>query len=417
MSRGLARALMFCASALTLVLISPMPVRAGHCGCFHQGKEVECPPGLARGAYSSQFVPGGSLWGLPTGGTVFVPQTTFKLCHPPTSTAPAPPSPPVGATPPSPQPPAPPTTSGPPKPADPLPREPPPLVPPPQTMEDPAHEKQVDDAIRRLGELLPKEPPKPQSICGPDVTRLVLGVLKRMRDEFGVAPEAKQKDACEALVSTKRAPEPFGGGRGPMLGEYAWDILELFQGSGAFPEKGGKGVPSEWEKRTGGQCCNPRYPCGPTVEFFGTCHNQQVVNYVMWGMTRNLCSRFTGINAQQTVTHSARNRSSPNKPEQDVMIAVGEKYAEDLPAVEGSFKQYEQSMLSEDVKRLRDQAATNPFRFPDLQKILTDAEATSTRDYKQCATACPVRIPEFSLNYRWIGLTQPLPEGLSLSGR
>jgi hypothetical protein len=280
-----------------------------------------------------------------------------------------------------------------------------PLQTPPAT-----NEKQTDDAIRRLGDSIAKQA-KPEFICGPDVTRPVLAVLKRIRDEFQKADAKTQENACDALVSVKKTGQ--GALESGPLGAFAWDILELFNGSGAFPSKSyPNGVPSTWERMTNGECCTPNYPCGPTVEFFGACYNMQVVNYVMWGMTRNLCGKFYTINAQQSIAHAIRNKNSPNKPEQDVMVEVGEKYAEDLPKIEEPYKELEKSMLTADVKKLRDEGTSRPSNFPDLKDIVTKAAATSTSEYKKCATACTFRLPSMDFKFRWIGLTQPLPKDL-----
>ena len=279
-----------------------------------------------------------------------------------------------------------------------------PLQSPPQT----STEKQTDDAIRRLGDSIARQP---EFICGPDVTRPVLAVLKRIRDEFQKADAKTQENACDALVSVKKTGQ--GALESGPLGAIAWDIIELFNGSGAFPTPGNpKGVPSTWERMTNGECCKPSYPCGPTVEFFGVCHNMQVVNYVMWGMTRKLCSGFWTINTQQSIAHAIRNKNSPNKPEQDVMVEVGEKYADDLPRIEAPYKDLEPSMLTADVKKLRDEGTSRPSNFPDLKDIVTKAAAASTSEYKKCATACTFRLPPMDFKFRWIGLTQPLPKDL-----
>ncbi len=239
-------------------------------------------------------------------------------------------------------------------------------------------------------------------VCGPDVTQRVLRVLKKIRDDFQNASASAQEAACDALVSTDKSD-------GMMLAEWAWDILDLFAGAGEFPsDKLKDGSPSHFENETQHRCCLPRYPCGPTVEFFGACFNMQVVNYTMWGITRNLCSKFWTINAQQSIAHYARNRSSPNKPEQDLMTSVGEKYAEDLPAVEGPIDELKSSMLSADVKRLKDEAASNPAKFPDLRALVTEGMKNSTSDYKKCETVCRERLPPYDFTYRWVGLTQPV---------
>lgn len=48
--------------------------------CSHQSQSVQCPSGLPAGSRSVQFVPGGTNWATPTGGQVFVPQTSFPAC-------------------------------------------------------------------------------------------------------------------------------------------------------------------------------------------------------------------------------------------------------------------------------------------------------------------------------------------------
>jgi hypothetical protein len=227
-------------------------------------------------------------------------------------------------------------------------------------------------------------------ICGPDVTHNVLAVLKAMYDEFKQAAPAKQQTACDALVDT-------------ATGSYAWDIIDLFMGSGTFPKGANdSGEPSTFEVMTNGTCCKPRWPCGPTVEFFGACHNQQVVNYVMWGLTRSVCSFW--VNVQQSLALPAYTHNSPNQPEQYLMAAVGEKFGDilkvnDSPNLTHGFP-------------LSDSAITNPDIHPELKRLVDAAEGASTRPSKQCAAICDKTLDSVQLDaikrkaftFRWDGL-------------
>jgi hypothetical protein len=88
------------AGVLLGVLLSPAPAPAQGAGpCVHQGRQVQCPPGLPPGSQSVAFVPGGTNWrNSATGAIVFVPSTTF----PPFVASPTPTAPPGPTTQPGP---------------------------------------------------------------------------------------------------------------------------------------------------------------------------------------------------------------------------------------------------------------------------------------------------------------------------
>src|SRR5262249_26023617 len=59
----------------------------------------------------------------------------------------------------------------------------------------------------------------------------------------------------------------------------SWDILELHSGlPGPIPI----------------YCEKPWWPCGNTVQAFGTCYNRGTVNYALWGLIESLC-QFTPV--------------------------------------------------------------------------------------------------------------------------
>ena len=46
-----------------LLVLVPADARAQGTGpCIHQGRQVQCPPGLPPGSQSINFVPGGTNW-------------------------------------------------------------------------------------------------------------------------------------------------------------------------------------------------------------------------------------------------------------------------------------------------------------------------------------------------------------------
>src|SRR5262245_35836458 len=102
------------AVATALVLLVSATV-AAQC-CTHLGQSVQCPPGLPPGSGSLDFVQGGTMWGTPSGGKVFVPSATFAACSG-TPTAPGAPSQPSTTPPTSPT--APPATTPKPSPSNP----------------------------------------------------------------------------------------------------------------------------------------------------------------------------------------------------------------------------------------------------------------------------------------------------------
>jgi hypothetical protein len=93
------RRLLALSTVLTLGLV-PAPAGAqGNGPCIHQGRQVQCPPGLPPGSQSIDFVPGGTNWrNSMTGAIVFVPGTTF----PPFMPTPSPTAPPGPTTQPGP---------------------------------------------------------------------------------------------------------------------------------------------------------------------------------------------------------------------------------------------------------------------------------------------------------------------------
>jgi hypothetical protein len=301
-------------------------------------------------------------------------------------------------------------------------------------------------------------------ICGPDVTDQTLEVLKQIITNFRDAKSDDQKEACSRSVSFIDGLD-VGPWRLPLVGlevpgliikttnmkaDYAWDILELFQEPGAFPKGNYPGEPSSWESLTGSSCCTPRYPCGKSVQFFGTCHDQQVVNYVMWGVMTSLCSIKWGINTQQEAFAYLRNKSGPNWTDQQTMSEVGEEYTKVIQAYLANAKKYEDlrrtytdlirrrslgTAKQSDIDTFMNSIPANErgttlkiitgfsgeadmvknANFPELRAIVERGDKGSNRPYKTCDTTCNEKltsgqasaIQNRRLRYRWMPFHNP----------
>jgi hypothetical protein len=173
-------------AALAATLFFTASVTAQDC-CSHLGKEVQCPPGLAPGSASVEFVPGGTQWQTPTGASVFVPQTSFPAC---TSTPQQPTLPKAQPTPPTTTPPIPT------KPQPPAPTTTPPTVTKPQlTQPTPAPPTAPKPPSGQTLERFPVLPPPaiaPPEFGGGDGTR---GPLLNQPPEQPMVPAPPSPDA------------------------------------------------------------------------------------------------------------------------------------------------------------------------------------------------------------------------------
>jgi hypothetical protein len=144
-----------------------------------------------------------------------------------------------------------------------------------------------------------KEPPV--SACGPDVTDYVLGVLQMIQDAY--------KNSWNAAEREKRCGSLYGLGF-----QAAWDL------QGFTPSDGESYMPDIFFQRAAPKyCAVPRDPCGSTVVFFGYCVNAQVVNYVQWGLTNELC----GTQVKGRMAQSTRSIFSDNSTGQQIMSDIG----------------------------------------------------------------------------------------------
>jgi hypothetical protein len=289
-------------------------------------------------------------------------------------------------------------------------------------------------------------------ICGPDVTDQTLLVMYRIAQAFLATP-AQQGPACKESVSFIDG-FTYHGQIGPfplitvdpneMKADYAWDVIELFQNAGKFPKGSDPGAPSYWENLSGSSCCTPRYPCGKSVEFFGACHDQQVINYVMWGMMMSLCGNELTIEKQQAALAFLRNYFGPNWRDQQTMTDVGRRFASVMiPYLKdpkkfaalrqkydslrkridiGTAKQADMEAFYESIpagelgftlKLLSgfktETEMTSARYWPELKTIVERGDAASSRPYKICDTVCAEKltpaqaskIASVKLRFRW----------------
>jgi RHS repeat-associated protein len=153
---------------------------------------------------------------------------------------------------------------------------------------------QSSGAGRRGGSPTPSAPaqrgksPTPsapaQTCCGPDVTKELAAVLKKIKNTFAGWTPTQQKDACSGL--TKIIP-----GKGESWKDdwfhfmNAWDIKDL--------SKRGWGAGwADWMNKPpySPPCAMP--PCQDTVEVDGQCFYEGSVNYAAFGVMWKLCNRW-----------------------------------------------------------------------------------------------------------------------------
>jgi hypothetical protein len=155
--------------------------------------------------------------------------------------------------------------------------------------------------------------------CGPDITKDVLRVLKKLKDDYYAASAEKQSKACGSLLDPRtgadawdiRGLDPSTGGTPGKPATYKWQKSD--QQPDTSPKIGPDGrpipnpqpgpppgnwvidkpevkpIPGTWFTKVSNACAVPRPQCAATVEFFGTCQHAQVVNYVQFGFMLKLC--------------------------------------------------------------------------------------------------------------------------------
>jgi hypothetical protein len=138
--------------------------------------------------------------------------------------------------------------------------------------------------------------------CGPDMTTRTFDVMQLIIDEYQAATPAQQQAACASLVTRATA-------------EHAWDI---------YPYYPGPRCPDEIAEiaRTSG-CGVPCHPCASGVVFLDRCINYQVLNYVFWGVSAELC----GQQNQQQLLSSVRSLNSVHHDAQGNAMAMGILFA------------------------------------------------------------------------------------------
>jgi hypothetical protein len=112
---------------------------------------------------------------------------------------------------------------------------------------------------------------RPFPVCGPDVTTSVIKAMEHMYRQYHLWPAKLQTNRCDQLFKFT----------GATNYKNAWDIIELSPGYAIGEIQGfKKSFPS---------CARPRWPCGLSVTFLGTCVHFQILNYVQWGTMGALC--------------------------------------------------------------------------------------------------------------------------------
>jgi hypothetical protein len=233
----------------------------------------------------------------------------------------------------------------------------------------------------------PETPPPPpptltttvddnRKICGPDITDLVLNVLRDMKKLFDANPD-KQTEACRSLLD-------------PRTATQAWDIFELGPVTSPTPGMEYDAGLDQWIDRKSGikktpwfteysnLCAIPRPVCGATVEFLGTCQHPQVVNYVQWGMMMSLCGGLyplAGAAAHKVWNAAAYGLTAPSGPQEN-MVKVGSEYKDELDKDPTNGKGSFVPNITEIKRRLqeRDHAISHAEQDCELKCELTDEQ-------------------------------------------
>lgn len=248
----------------------------------------------------------------------------------------------------------------------------------------------------------PRDTGEDAMVCGPDITDYVLKVLDEMIDAYDAADETTKKNACRNIVSTDTA-------------EFSWDMFSLSPLS-APPTEGPKPGEKYWFEDISPRCAKPRYPCGPTVVFFGQCIHAQVVNYVQWGVMNKLCDQegYASLVHWGRATAGARWRSLEFKTAhyegQKMMTYVGSSFVSQrrLADADPDFKKDPSRYTPEWIKDFR----------KDVLRELSDEKfgaAGSDSDWaKRGEAACQMICPSIEAvkkaldrklwGFHWMGL-------------
>jgi hypothetical protein len=181
-------------------------------------------------------------------------------------------------------------------------------------------------------------------VCGPDITPKVLGVLRKIYDDYQSWTPEKRSEKCSAITEWNF----------PHY-EGSWNILQLAPGD--F---------ETWLRLTAPDCCKPRPDCYPTAIFLGQCYHVQVINYVMWGAINTLCG-----NKRENIRHWLRSwyaRVAYWAPqpydEQRLMVNLGQSFV-------GNWRGDETEVRSR------------------LQELMTALDRDiGSRRYRQCTLTC-----------------------------
>ena len=103
----------------------------------------------------------------------------------------------------------------------------------------------------------------PDPVCGPDVTKALIAVLKSVKTTYQGWSKQKQADKCKDLGIW---------GSDPI---NAWDIFELHN-------------TTSWTQFAPGKCATPK-SCKETVQVGPDCFRAASVNYVLFGVMTKLC--------------------------------------------------------------------------------------------------------------------------------
>jgi hypothetical protein len=250
----------------------------------------------------------------------------------------------------------------------------------------------------------------PAYICGPDVTENVLAALREIRSAYNGWSAAKQEAKCDEI-------------HGFVSGISAWDIYEL------SPERAPNKRSSEdvlkvskyWFEKDAPGCCIPRWPCGPTVEFFGQCVHSQVVNYAQWGAMNKLCDTpiegfldlklYTVLLPVVQIFPSLLQLETPDMNRhfaaQEAMSDLGGSYIDSLNAgtAQADFVEAWESTLSDAtriaakdsglVKKSNIKGLSDPGLFEDV-KVFGGPES-------KCQLTCEVSLKRKRFKWKWDG--------------
>lgn len=163
--------------------------------------------------------------------------------------------------------------------------------------------------------------------CGPDVTSHVLGSLDRLyKRQWLNWDEGHRRKICDSMVI-------------PPMALAAWDINALSPDHAILPEDKFTPQPVEptyqdhvngdhWFEAISPNCAKPKESiCRSSVTFLNRCIHAQVVNYILWGFSVELCDRNLPTDR---LMHTLRNVWSRTPytidDSQDMMSELGIEY-------------------------------------------------------------------------------------------